>query len=269
MRMRFRIALALAAAGLCLPAQADEVKLGDAVPGHPGLTYEALVRQAMPALEVSEGAGRAGAEVKLRTLAGEESSLEADFAFETIATQNVASDGKPVLLLLIPGEEDDFSALLAAYDMAGAPRLLDAVDGGMDRMLSFGDSVDLGAATGFTLTGSHFNAGESYVSTDIGFVHDGRLTPIASQLAYGVQVCSFAMAQTLAVTAQDDPPAPYRAVSVAVTQTVTPSGEDCGESEPAPPPAGSATYADVYHWDGAAGAYAAATNERAKLMGPE
>ncbi len=266
--MRFRC-LAAAAALLVTAASAEEVKLEAQVPGHPRVTYEALVRLALPALVVDGGKGRAGAAVTLRTLSGEESSLEADFTFDVIETLEVTGGGKPVLLLLAPSEDGGFSALLAAYDLSGAPKLLDAVDGGMDRMLDFGAPIDLGGATGFTLVGSHFNAGESYVSTDVGFVHDGRLTPVASQLAYGVMVCGFATEQKLTVTAADDPPAPYRAVSMAVTQIVTLSGEACGDGGPAPPPAGEATYADVYRWDTKTNAYATTTNERDALMGPE
>jgi len=265
-----KCSMSAAVALICLtPVSAADLKLTDTVPGHAGLTYEALVRMAMPALAVEGGTARAGAQVTLRTLGGDESFLPADFAFDSVDALEISSDGKPYLLLLAPSEDGGFSALLAAYDMSGAPRLVDAVDGGMDRMLAFGDRVDLGGAVAFTLVGSHYNAGESYVSTDIGFVHAGRLTPIASQLAFGLQVCSYQMEQTLSLTAADDPPAPYRAVSVAVTQAVTPTGEACGEDSPLPPPANTATYTDVYRWDPAAGAYATATHERDALMGPE
>ena len=269
-RIAMKFSMVAAAALSCIaPGLAADMRLADAVPGHAGVTYEALVRMAMPDLVIEGGKGRAGAEVKLRTLGGDESSLDADFTIDTVTALEVLSGGKPILLVLAPAEEGGFSALLAAYDLSGAPKLLDAVDGGMDRMLDFGTTIDLGAATGFTLVGSHFNAGESYVSTDIAFVHEGRLTPIASQLAFGLMVCSFAMEQTLAVTTADDPPSIYRAVTVAVTQTTTPSGEACDDRTPLSPPPNTATYADIYRWDAAAGAYATATHARDALMGPE
>ncbi len=265
-----KIGVFVLAALVCVaPASAADAKLSDAAAGYPGVTYEALVRLALPGLVMEDGKGRAGAEVALRTLSGAESSLAADFTIDTISALEVSTGGKPVLLLLAQGEEGGFSALLAAYDLSGAPKLLDAVDGGMDRMLDFGDSVDLGGATGFTLVGSHFNAGESYVATEIGFVHEGRLTQVASQMAYGLLVCGFQVEQALAVTAVDDAPSPYRAVSLAVKQTVTKPDEACSDAYPALLPAGSQTYTDIYRWDARTGVYATATHERDALMGPE
>lgn len=259
---------ALAAPDPAAPVRAD-VAVTDTLPDRDAVTYESLLRQAMPGLAVDADGNWTAPEMPgLRTLDG---ATTEDVApeFRSLQAMTVASGGKPVLLLLTEGD-DGFSALLAAFDLSGpAPRFLDIVAAGMDRSTNLGVALKLADDTdAFTVTGYHLNAGEDYSGTQIAFLHDGKLAPIAYQLAYSVLVCGWQTTQTAVYDTVEDPKSPYRAVSVSVTEDTILSGEDCGEGTTLPQ-AGKRTLTDLYHWDAAKGVFAPATRNLDSLIGPE
>lgn len=257
--------LAMGAAPAAAPA---DVAVTAALPGQTGVTYESLLRQAIPGLAVAADGSWTAPEIPgLRFLDGA-SAEGTEISFTKLQALTVASGGKPVLLLLTQGD-DGFSALLTAFDLsAPAPRLLDIVAAGMDRATDLGTTLKLADGTdAFTLKGYHLNAGEEYAGTQIAFLHDGKLAPIAFQLAYSVMVCGWQTIQTATYDTVEDPKSPYRAVSVSVTEETLLSGEDCGEGTTLPR-AGKRTLTDLYHWDAAKGVFTPATHNLDALPGP-
>ena len=263
--MRRLFALILAA--LAPAASAAEVALTDEVEGRPGLTYEALLRQALPGLVRTEGGWTAGAAPGLRNTDGDPADVS-DLVFEGLQAEQVKGETGPVLLLLTQSP-DNFTAVLAAFDLAPAtPKLLDALDAGLDRRTDLGETLDLGPQDAFALKGTHRNSSESYEIAQLFFLRNGKLTPILAQLGYGVRMCGWGLTQQISLKAEMDSGRPMRAIRASVRQEVTQEKEspDCGDE---PPPPKSGDFSDLFRWNAEARAYEAVSTHLEGIYGPE
>ena len=193
----------------------------------------------------------------LRHVAGPERQAEppqeptvADFSVLPLA-------GGRILLLVDLGMAEDAAegyAVLALFDPAGKPHLVDAADVAFDRTTWFLEPVmlDLGDGRLAVLTMSmHSNSDQAYVTTAIVLVGD-RLELIDSVFTFDEAVCAYERTQRLAVEVRPEGSGPA-AIAATVVDTTAPTGADCGD-DPAPQPA-SATVAVTWRWDEAAKRY--------------
>lgn len=260
---KFRLAFfpALLLAGLT-GTQATEVT--DMVPGHPGITYEMLLKQALPSLaEDKDGNWTA---LGLQTLRGTDGKIEkdTDLSFGDISVLSVKEGGRKRLLLLSGDSRADgsFSAILAAYDdTVPTPKLLDFLDAGGDRFVLFSSPPALAIAPGtdaFLVDVNHFNSNQNYSDETIYYLDGGRLKVATSQFTLNQGMCGYEMRQVPVYAVHDDKGAKYRAISISVTQTTTHTDETCDEGTKLPK-AGKVTYTDVYRWDAKKNAYVTPT----------
>ncbi len=274
--VRIGFAIGLATATLAARAAGTGHRSADvagALPDRPDISYQALLAQFMPDLAVdTAGVWTTSGIANLRRIDGKAEETQ-PFSFGAVETLEMESDGKPVLLLATDGDvgEAEFTTILAVYDLTvPVPKLIDYVDAGMDRWTALGAAFELAGGTdAFSISGNHDNSSESFEATDLAFLHNGRIMPIAGVLAYGVRTCAWMTTQEAAYDTQPDPGARYNAVVLSVTQETTRQDEDCGEDDKPLAPEGKQTFTDVYRWDEAKGAYASATDNRGKALGPE
>ncbi|HEX3406000.1 MAG TPA: hypothetical protein VHS81_02085, partial [Caulobacteraceae bacterium] len=154
--MARRVGLALASALAMLaasPAFAGEDGLmdaGDAVPGHPGMTYADLVRQAVPDLALNNDDHQVEGHFKSppRHLAGEDEQGDPSepAVLSSIEDKRILVGGKKRIVLLadLGGKEGRVEglALLMLFDDTGSsPKLLDAADVGIDKDTAFADQA--------------------------------------------------------------------------------------------------------------------------------
>ena len=108
-----------------------------------------------------------------------------DHEIEGVSRLDIEMQGKPQSLVLFDFGRADGAAqsisILALYDLSGAPRLLDAMDVGMDLFTSFQEPefLALSPRLGVVfLRSSHNNAGEEFVQTSIVGIWSGKLNVV-------------------------------------------------------------------------------------------
>jgi len=162
-------------------AELDFIEPSDRVSASFNTTYLDLALQFAPGLNTTPADGSDLA--KLPHLGGREMSATiAKPAIRSIERLDIMRNGTPALLLLFDlGSADDAAqtvTVLALYDMASAPRLVDAMDVGLDRETSFQEpryealSPEIGM---IFLRNSHHNAGEEYLQTSLIGLWKGKL----------------------------------------------------------------------------------------------
>ena len=273
MRMRLGVP-AIAALMLATAARAEDVKMDTPVPGHPGVTYENLLKQVLPDLArgdegrsvfwVSQG-------IPIRDTEGEMDETGA-VSLANLETATLRHDGKDYLTVLAAdGAASGWLAIVAVYDMEPAtPKLIDAVNAGMDRMTLLGEPVALSASEGgITVTGAHGNSNEYFESVQMLMLREQTLASVFYAGTYSLQVCGMEMKQGGVLETEPDPARPFAALVYTITQDVKRPAEDCGEDGMTLLPAGVKTARDVFQWDEASGKFIATTSNANQLMGPE
>jgi hypothetical protein len=264
--MGWRIVVALAgllAALAAGPALADEDSLkqaDDAVPGHPGLTYADLVRQAVPDLAPSpDGQQVEGHFAKPpRHLAGKE--FEGDpsdpAVLGYIEDRRILVGGRKRIVLLADlggkeGRVEGLALLMLFGDEGLAPKLLDAADVGLDKDSAFAEQsvLPLGPGDAALVTYSeHDDAdltmGAYMVVSPIG----DRLGMIDEVAVTSESLCSWRGVETARFTTAPDRGRPYRKVEATVTAAFTHTGEE-GCSDEQLPKAQTFTYRAAYRWN--------------------
>jgi hypothetical protein len=266
--MARRVVLALAVllgALAAAPALADQDSLkhaADAVPGHPGLTYEDLVRQAVPDLADSpDGQQVQGHFAKPpRHLAGKNSEGDpADPAvLGSIEDRRILVGGKKRLVLLadLGGKEGRVEglALLMLFDDAGkAPKLLDAADVGIDKDSGFAEPsvLPLGPGDSALVTYSEHNDADITLGGYMMVSPVGdRLRMIDTFRVTSESLCSWGGVETANFSTAADPGRPYRQIVATVKAVFTHTGEEgCGDE--GLPKAQTLTYRAAYRWNAA------------------
>jgi hypothetical protein len=261
--------LAVLAATLAVPAMAADIT--DAVPGHPGVTYAALLKAAVPALTKDKN-GNWTAGTELRGFDGKMTGT--DLSFNTVEALTVKEHGRSRLILLTGDSQTDgsFSAILAAFDdTAKRPKLLDVMDGGGDRFVGFSTPSALHIAPdsdAFIVNTNHFNSNQNYTDETIYYLDGGKLKVALANFTLNEGSCGYEMRQVPVYKVRDDKGARYSAIAVSVTQTTTLNGEECDTSTKLPK-AGSVTYTDVYRFDAKKNDYVAQSDTLSKLVKPD
>ncbi|RUU45873.1 hypothetical protein EOC93_05115 [Mesorhizobium sp. M6A.T.Ce.TU.002.03.1.1] len=232
--------------------------LGSAVPGHKDTTYLDLARMVIPDLAGDkDGFYRGSMPVKMRHIEGRDSggSPPETSGLSNAAALDIKAGGKDRLALLLDlGSSSDSAegfAVLALYDLAGKPRLLDIVNVAIDRSTSFREpgKLPIGSSDDAIITlSTHFNSSQGYVSTPLILVRDDRFELIDMIYTFNENLCAYRRTQELAFQTVADGQ-PYATIKATVTDATVPNGESC--DDPAPK-ASSRDISVTYHWDRAA-----------------
>lgn len=242
----------------------------DALPGHPGKTYLDLVRLIVPDMHEEGGAYRGTATVPMRHIGGDEAESPEATSLRDVDILAVNSDGKPRLALFLtlgetPGAVESFS-VLALYDVAGEPKLLDAAAVGFDRFTSLYDQqrMPVSARNDVILTMSeHFNSSQGYVTTAMILVRGDRFELVDTIFTLDEKGCTYERAQTASYETTPGA-ALFADIKASVADRITLTEYDCGE-DPKPEPM-SRTVTAIYRWDAAQEKYLPDSDALEKLQ---
>jgi hypothetical protein len=238
------------------------------VPGHPGVTYEKLLKQAM--LDLSHEPDGSWSVSNIRGLRDIDGKPVAglDLTFHGIDLMPMREGGRTRLLLITEDNSgtSGFDQIVAVYDdNRKSPNLLDVMDVGRDRTNNFGLLQQLSPDTDLLLAeASHDNSDESYSLISPLFLRGGKLHSAMTLFSYGVATCSYRTTQSPEISTQPDTGSPYRAISVRVTVETTPGEPDCGEDQK-PPKYSKKIVSDRYRWNEAKGAFVPVTGAVERL----
>lgn len=245
------------------PAIADQDPLkhaDDAVPGHPGLTYADLVRQAVPDLGLNADGHRVEGHFTTppRHLAGEEfrgePSEPAVLGF--IEDKRILVGGKRRIALLadLGGKEPRIEglALLMLFDDEGsAPKLLDAADVGIDKDTGFARQavLPLGPGDSALVTWSDHNSA--------GLTMGGYMivSPVGDHLAMVAQLqltseilCSWKAIETARFATAPDLGGPLHRIEATVTAAISHTGQE-GCNDERHPAAATHVFRAAWRWN--------------------
>jgi hypothetical protein len=247
--------------------RADE--LSAVVPGHPGVTYGALLKQVMPGIQKNADGGWDSGPIKhLRDLDGKPLQ-ELEISFKGVDAMTVREDGHKRLLLMTDENSGDsgFDAVLAAYDLdEKTPKLLDYLDAGRDRWNGISSTlVPLSATTdAFIAFSSHSNSNQSYELVTPLFLRGAKFHEIASLFVYGEGMCSYDRRQEASYTTRPDKGSKYNAFVITFTIETKPGESDCGDDQK-PPKYSKTAVSDTWRWNAKKGAFVATTGVLDKL----
>ncbi len=266
------LAAALGMPGVAMAEEesgSPETLIGDAVPGHPGVTYEALVKQVLPDLKPGEEGRWVTEGVTLRRTEGD-AEPSGPGELSTISMFEYRAGGQDLMLMVIGDVSGQgWQHIVAVFDPSAnnAPKLIDAVNAGIDRLtltrpflFLTGDDTALVFESAYTMM-DRVNA-----ATQVVMLHDGKLKGVLLERVNQLMTCGIHVDQTPALEVVPDPKAPYGAISYAVTQEVRLIDEDCGGPPAIDAKPGTEVFTDVFHWNPATATYVAATNNRAGLV---
>jgi hypothetical protein len=242
--------------------QADELtsaELSDPVPGADGFAYLDLVRQIVPDITPAQNHYEGGETVEIRHIDPEQAAE----APETLRLDNVIvlparSDGKERLLLMLdlgdPESVVEGYTVLAMFNVAGAPKLVDAAAVDFDTHTGFHEPprLSLGEGKDLVLTRSyHFNSSQGYNITALILIRNDRLQLVDTFFTFHDRSCTYVRDEVLDVRAGDRDGRTYSDIVVTVTETTVLEGNDgCGDGERPTP--GTRTATATYRWDDAA-----------------
>lgn len=237
--------------------------LDDAVPGRPGLTFADLLGSTLGRVTARSGGWSIELNDGLRDV---EPDSDAEAFPNEIVLSGVEAETLPDGRVALLADSNDFFAVLVVVDPARDHLLVDAVAVTYDRLNALGDTLDLaGGATALRVTSSHLNAGQSYAIDLLIMLVDDRLSLVDAVLTLSDMGCSYRREQTPEFTAIAAPSRAHADIAAAVTETVTATGESCGNPEDAPSPS-TRRVAVTYRWDGAAGEYVADSDALYRLQ---
>jgi hypothetical protein len=243
---------------LASPGKAGAVDLDDRVTGAPGVTYFDLMKQVVTDLDNGQAEPKAHQIVSYRHIEGKDAKTDpaGPVSVGSLTALPIHADGKTRLALMADlGESDGNVAefmLLALFDNAATPKLLDVVEVGNDRLTGFADKplVPLGPDSDLIrIDSDHSNADEDYVDTEFIFVRDGRFHLVDAISTFDVKTCTFSLSQEPAVTTRPDRGSPYRRIVVTVREKVKLQDDVTGCSETKLPRGFVRLFRATYRWD--------------------
>ena len=232
----------------------------DTLPASEGVTYLDLLRLVMPGIAVSGSTYSGGRQpTGIRNLEGlDEGDVGlAPAGLLHLAAVPVRSGGMDRMVLLVDFGETEYSvgfAILALFDVAGEPRLLDAADIASGRWTSFMDPVRLSVGTGddvLVTQSTHHNSSQGYANVALIHVRNDRFELVDTIAMLSDRHCAFERSQSLAI--EQGAGEPLAEIVATVTELTTLTEECDGRAGPEP---GSRTITVTYRWDPAAQRYA-------------
>lgn len=239
--------------GRALAEPASFPDLTDSVGGREDVTFADLIRLVAPGITANGEATSGDGAINARHVGGEEWSFEPK-AIEllTFAAVPARSGGlERVVLLLDFGEARNSAAgfvVLALFDVAGEPRLLDAANVAFDRWTSFAEPVRLPVGEGGDLLvtqSTHFNSSQGYATAALILLRDDRFELVDRISTLDDRACAFERTQRLGI--RQGRGAPFADIQVIVTELTAGSGVQCGDA--IVPQPGIRTIAVTYRWD--------------------
>jgi hypothetical protein len=221
----------------------------DPLPGQAGKTYADLVQLVAPGISLDGGAYTGGQLLEVRHIEG----WDDDVALAATGGLRIAAlpAGSRLALLLDFGTAEDQVtdlAILALFDLADTPRLLDAVNASLDRSTSFLDPyfVALGDSAGLLLTQStHHNSGQGYTNTALILIQDDLFEAIDIIFTFRENNCAYERNQSLDV--KPAAAAGFADIVATVVEETSIPNETC-DSPDAPAP-GSREIIVTYRWN--------------------
>jgi hypothetical protein len=258
-------------------ATVDPIATADAggtVPGHAGLTYLDLVRQAVPDLALSPDDHRVEGHLTTapRALGGEavDGAAPLPVTLGGIEAVHIRAGGKPRLVLLadLGADPRPLSAILLFDDSGPSPTLLDVADVAADKFTSFHDQppIRLGPNDDALVTDSEHDTddGQAFTSRLLLFVRNDRFQRIDRFALLDDSGCNWSRTETPVFTTRPMAGSPYAEIDVTVTETLLSRPDTCGH---APKPITS-TFVAAWRWDTTSGVFTAdrgALDDLAKL----
>jgi hypothetical protein len=255
------MAMAAALPPICPAWAGDLVRgsaqaLGQAVPGHPALTWRSALKLLLPDVHAgSDGSIEASELASARRIDGED-KVAADGAFHAtwLSARDVVEGGRRRLLIFAEVDQSlsgtPGSAMLALIDPAPQPRLLDLVDIGNDRenYLESGAPLEIGRGSDLVFVSSaHLDAGEDHLIRQALFVDHDRFGLVASVFLQSLRICGYERTQTADFAVQPQRGAEFGSLQVAVTEHASRTAEEC---DPAPrQAAGVKAWRATFRWD--------------------
>lgn len=235
-------------------------ELTDPLPGAENRTYADLVRLVVPGIGSDNVEASGGGVIDVRHIDGGDMTGFEPVSVESprIAAIPVRSGGLDrVALLLDLGEaKHDVSnfIILALFDVADQPRLLDAATVAFNRYTSFLEPARLPAGLGDDLLmtrSTHFNSSQGYATTALILARGDRLELVDAISTFDDRACTYERSQRLDI--EQGAGTPFSDIVATVTELTAASGGDCGDA--IVPEPGTRTITVTYRWDAAAQSY--------------
>lgn len=249
------MALMLFTGPAALAQPVSQPEPADPLPGQTKWTYTDLVQLVAPGISLSGSAYAGGQSLDIRHLAGWDDEGVTLPEAGQLHISALPLDPRLVLLLDFGPAEYDVSdiAILALFDLANGPRLLDVANASSEQWTAFLDPahMPLGDGVDLLLTqGTHHNSSQGYATSALILARDGRFELIDMISTFNEKLCAYERGQSLDV--RPAAAEPLADIVATVTDEITISAETCPDAPPAP---GTSETTVTYHWDAAAGRY--------------
>jgi hypothetical protein len=252
--------VAAALAAVCVlgpPARAADVTA--AVPGHPGVTWFDLAKLVITDLEQTPDGAVGSKFVHFEHVEGSDSDFGPPDQVMLTSVDTAAMPGDPTrfVIMLDLGSVEGYVAdsnLLVLVAIDPRPRLIDVTEVGSDRFVAMSLDPKAMLAPGAPLIqieSEHDNSNQTYLSTALVFVKDGKFRWIDNINTLSDHLCAFQRMDEVSASAVPSKRR-YRSIAVTVKETVTHTGEECGDEEK-PPKAGVRYWRSTYEWDAKTG----------------
>jgi len=249
------LALLMGPAAFAQPVSYPEP--ADPLPGQTEWTYADLVQLVAPGITLNGSAYAGGQPLDIRHFAGWDDEGVMLPEAGPLHISALPLDSQLALLLDFGPAEYDVSniAILALFDLANTPRLLDVANASSQRWTAFlpPAHIPLGTGADLLLTqGTHHNSSQGYATSTLILVRDDRFELIDMISTFSEKFGTYERTQSLDV----EPVAaePLADIVAVVTEDITISTETRSDTAPEP---GTSEITVTYHWDAAAGHYTA------------
>jgi hypothetical protein len=228
----------------------------DALPGGTGGTYADLVQLVAPGIAIDGRSYAGGQSLNVRHLAGWDDAGVALAAAGRLHISALPLGSRLALLLDFGTAANEVGDLviLALFDLADNPRLLDTANASLDGSTVFFAPFHarLGEGADLLLTQStHHNSSQGYALTAMTFVQDGRFELIDTIATFSESNCAYERRQTVDV--RPVAAEPFADIVATVVEQTSIPAETC--PDPAPPAEATRTITVTYRRDPEAGRY--------------